>query len=178
MSKGENTRKEGKKAAVLSPKEKKAAKQLKKADKNFSIVPGALTCNTGSGLPCRQADPQLSHYPDRMITEKEIILLDIGSHDEVYRLQGKQISGVRLADEKITFKRRPIGRLFHQRCSSTVQDGAPPGRGRERLFMPGLFSFFLLLWGPLFRIAIRGFLLSRILVLHKQDENYCRNRQY
>ena len=39
MSKGENTRKEGKKAAVLSPKEKKAAKQIKKADKKFSITP-------------------------------------------------------------------------------------------------------------------------------------------
>jgi hypothetical protein len=39
MSKGENTRKEGKKAAVLSPKEKKAAKQIKKADKKFSTIP-------------------------------------------------------------------------------------------------------------------------------------------
>lgn len=39
MSKGENTRKEGKKVAALSPKEKKAAKQLKKADKKFSIIP-------------------------------------------------------------------------------------------------------------------------------------------
>lgn len=39
MSKGESTRKEGKKVAVLSPKEKKAAKQLKKAGKEFSIIP-------------------------------------------------------------------------------------------------------------------------------------------
>jgi len=39
MSKGENTKKEGKKAALLSPKEKKAAKQIKKSEKNFSIVP-------------------------------------------------------------------------------------------------------------------------------------------
>ncbi len=37
MSKGESTRKEGKKAAAMSPKEKKAAKQLKKAEKQFSL---------------------------------------------------------------------------------------------------------------------------------------------
>ena len=39
MSKGENTKKEGKKAAVLSPKEKKAAKQIKKTEKKFSVIP-------------------------------------------------------------------------------------------------------------------------------------------
>ena len=39
MSKGENTKKEGKKAAALSPKEKKAAKQIKKTEKKFSITP-------------------------------------------------------------------------------------------------------------------------------------------
>jgi hypothetical protein len=38
MSKGENKRKEGKKAAASSPKEKKAAKILKKAEKNFSLA--------------------------------------------------------------------------------------------------------------------------------------------
>jgi len=36
MSKGESTRKEGKKVAATSPKEKKAAKMLKKAEKQFS----------------------------------------------------------------------------------------------------------------------------------------------
>lgn len=38
MSKGESSRKEGKKAAATSPKEKKAAKMLKKAEKKFSIT--------------------------------------------------------------------------------------------------------------------------------------------
>jgi len=38
MSKGESTRKEGKKSAVTSPKEKKAAKMLKKAEKKFSTT--------------------------------------------------------------------------------------------------------------------------------------------
>ena len=36
MSKGESARKEGKKVAATSPKEKKAAKMLKKAEKQFS----------------------------------------------------------------------------------------------------------------------------------------------
>lgn len=39
MSKGENSKKEGKKVAATSPKEKKAAKILKKAEKKFTIVP-------------------------------------------------------------------------------------------------------------------------------------------
>jgi len=38
MSKGEDSRKEGKKVAATSPKEKKAAKKLKKAGKEFSIT--------------------------------------------------------------------------------------------------------------------------------------------
>jgi hypothetical protein len=38
MSKGESTRKEGKKVAATSPKEKKAAKMLKKAEKQFSAT--------------------------------------------------------------------------------------------------------------------------------------------
>lgn len=38
MSKGQNTKKEGKKAAATSPKEKKAAKIIKKAEKQFSIA--------------------------------------------------------------------------------------------------------------------------------------------
>ncbi len=38
MSKGVDSKKEGKKAAATSPKEKKAAKKIKKADKKFSVT--------------------------------------------------------------------------------------------------------------------------------------------
>jgi hypothetical protein len=38
MSKGKDSRKEGKKAAATSPKEKKMAKKIKKAEKKFSVT--------------------------------------------------------------------------------------------------------------------------------------------
>jgi hypothetical protein len=41
MSKGENSKKNIKKAAASSPKEKKVAKKLKKAGKPFSLTPQA-----------------------------------------------------------------------------------------------------------------------------------------